>query len=327
MATPEIITAIAGAYTPGANAASPLNVGGDGYITLIGCACLRAVAPLSFLLPCPMSEPSASCLPSLVKKYLMAATGLVLALFVLGHMLGNLQIFAAAPGPINHYANFLQSLGEILWAVRLFLLACVVVHVWMAILLTLENRRARPVGYQQDATVQASYASRTMIWSGLIVLAFIVFHLAHYTLQVVHPIFQSLEYADNGRRMHDVFAMVLVGFSYPAVAGFYVLAIGLLCVHLSHGVRSMFQSLGVRNEKWRYRLNGIARAYALIIFLGFVAVPLAVQWSLHSSRETLPVREVLAQIQKADAGWDPARPTPVEVDYNFPPSGATAAKP
>jgi len=274
-----------------------------------------------------MSAPPATRLPSLVKKYLMAVTGLVLALFVLGHMLGNLQIFAAAPGPINHYANFLQSLGEILWAVRLFLLACVVVHIWMAVLLTLENRRARPVGYVKDATVQASYASRTMIWSGFIVLAFILFHLAHYTLQIVHPIFKSLEFADNGRRMHDVFAMVLVGFSYPAVAAFYVFAIGLLCVHLSHGVSSMFQSLGVRNEKWRYRLNQIARVYAVLIFLGFIAVPVAVQYSLHTTSELLPVREVLAQIEKAAAGWDPARPTPVEVDYNFPPSAATPAKP
>jgi succinate dehydrogenase / fumarate reductase cytochrome b subunit len=273
-----------------------------------------------------MSDPAATRLPSLVKKYLMAATGLILVLFVLGHMLGNLQIFAATPGPINRYADFLQSLGELLWAVRIFLLACIVVHIWMAVLLTLENRRARPVGYVKDATVQASYASRTMIWSGFIVLAFIVFHLAHYTLQIVHPIFKSLEYADNGRRMHDVFAMVLVGFSSPAVAAFYIFAIGLLCLHLSHGVSSMFQSLGVRNQKWRGWLDRFALAYGLIIFLGFIAVPAAVQWSLHSSREMLPVREVLAQIEKADAGWDPTRPTPVEVDYNFP-SPAAADKP
>lgn len=276
-----------------------------------------------------MSAPPATRLPSLVKKYLMAASGLVLALFVLGHMLGNLQIFAAVPGPINRYANFLQSLGELLWVVRIFLLACVVVHIWMAVLLTLENRRARPIGYAKNATVQASYASRTMIWSGFIVLAFIIFHLADYTLQIIHPIFKSLEYADNGRRMHDVFAMVLVGFSYPAVAAFYVFAIGLLCLHLSHGVSSMFQSLGVRNAKWRGWLDKVALAYGMIIFLGFIAVPVAVQWSLHSSRELLPAREVLAQIEKADAGWDPTRPTPVEVDYNFPPPAAanTPAQP
>ena len=265
-----------------------------------------------------MSESHPARIPSLVKKYLMAGSGLVLVLFVLGHMLGNLQIFSGSPAAINRYANFLQSLGELLWAVRLFLLACIAIHIWMAVLLTLENRRARGSGYVKDATVQASYASRTMIWSGFIVLAFIVFHLAQYTLQVINPVFKSLEYADNGRRLHDVYAMVLVGFSNPYYVAFYVIAIGLLCVHLSHGVSSMFQSLGVRNDKWRARLNQLALLYGLGIFLGFIAVPFAVQCSLHSASPLLPVPSVLAQVEKANAGWDASRPTPVEVDYNAP---------
>jgi len=273
-----------------------------------------------------MSETPTARIPSLVKKFLMAATGLVLALFVLGHMLGNLQVFAGSPGPLNRYAHFLQSLGELLWLVRIFLLACVVVHVWMAVLLTLENRRARPIGYIKDATVQASYASRTMIWSGLIVLAFIIFHLAHYTIQIIHPIFKSMEYVEDGHRIHDVYGMIMVGFSYPAVAVFYVVAIGLLCFHLSHGVSSLFQSLGVRNEKWRGRLNIIALAYSWIIFLGFVAVPIAVQWSLHSPAPLLPVQSVLDQVRQANASWNPDQPTPVVVNYNLPAPGATAAK-
>jgi succinate dehydrogenase / fumarate reductase cytochrome b subunit len=273
-----------------------------------------------------MSETPTARLPSLVKKFLMAGTGLVLALFVLGHMLGNLQVLFGSPGPINRYAHFLKSLGELLWLVRLFLLACVVVHVWMAILLTLENRRARPISYVKDATVQASYASRTMIWSGLIILAFIIFHLAHYTLQIVHPIFKSLEYVEDGHRIHDVFGMVLVGFSYPAVVAFYVIAIGLLCFHLSHGVSSLFQSLGVRNDKWRACLNKIALAYAWIIFLGFISVPLAVQWSLHSPTPLLPVKSVLDQVQQANAAWNPDQPTPVVINYNLPAPGVDAVK-
>ncbi len=275
-----------------------------------------------------MSDSSPARLSSLVKKYLMAISGLVLALFVLGHMLGNLQVFEGSPGPLNRYAAFLQSLGELLWLVRLFLLACIVVHVWMAILLTMENRRARGLGYKKEATVQASYASRTMIWSGLIILAFVLFHLAHYTLQVIHPIFKSLEYVENDRHMHDVFAMVLVGFSYPAVVAFYVVAIGLLCLHLSHGVSSMFQSLGVRNDKWRGRLNSVAKAYGAIVFLGFVAVPLAVQLSLHADRPLLPVKNVLAQVEKAEAAWNPAVPTPILVNYDAtPPAAASAPAP
>jgi succinate dehydrogenase / fumarate reductase cytochrome b subunit len=272
-----------------------------------------------------MSDSPPARLPSLVKKYLMAISGLVLALFVFGHMLGNLQVFEGSPGPLNRYALFLQSLGELLWLVRLFLLACLVVHVWMAILLTRENRRARGAGYQKPATVQASYAARTMIWSGLIILAFVIFHLAHYTLQVIHPIFKSLEYVENGRQMHDVYAMVLVGFSYPAVVAFYVIAIGLLCLHLSHGVSSMFQSLGVRNDKWRGRLNHVATAYGLIVFLGFVAVPLAVQVSLHSAKPLLPVQLVLDQVQKAEAARNPDVATPVIVNYDALPADAAAA--
>jgi succinate dehydrogenase / fumarate reductase cytochrome b subunit len=273
-----------------------------------------------------MSETPAARIPSLVKKFLMAATGLVLALFVLGHMLGNLQIFASTPEPLNRYAHFLQSLGELLWVVRIFLLACVLIHIWMAILLTLENRRSRPISYAKDATVQASYASRTMIWSGLIVLAFILFHLAHYTLQIIHPIFKSMEYVEDGHRIHDVYGLVLVGFSYPAVVAFYVIAIGLLCVHLSHGVSSLLQSLGLRNDKWRSCLNKAALAYSWIIFLGFVAVPLAVQWSLHSSTPLLPVQSVLSQVEQANAGWNPALPTPVVVNYHLPASGVDAGK-
>lgn len=272
-----------------------------------------------------MSDSSPARIPSLVKKYLMAISGLVLALFVLGHMLGNLQVFEGSPGPLNRYALFLQSLGELLWLVRLFLLACIVVHVWMAISLTMENRRARGVAYQKKASVQTSYAARTMIWSGLIILAFVVFHLAHYTLQVIHPIFKSLEYVENGRHMHDVYAMVLVGFSYPAVVAFYVIAIGLLCLHLSHGVSSMFQSLGVRNDKWRGRLNCAAKAYGIIVFFGFVAVPVAVQVSLHSAKPLLPVQLVLDQVNKAEAARNADVPAPVIVNYDATPVVAADA--
>ncbi len=274
-----------------------------------------------------MSETPPARIPSLVKKYLMAASGLVLALFVLGHMLGNLQIFAGDPGPINRYANFLKSLGELLWLVRLFLLACLVIHVWMAILLTIENRRARGIAYVKKANVQASYAARTMIWSGVIIFAFIVFHLAQYTLQITNPVFTSLDYVENGRHMHDVYGMVLFGFSSPAVVAFYVVAVGLLCVHLSHGVSSMFQSLGVRNDKWRARLHRLALAYGLLIFLGFIAVPLDVQLSLHSAHPALPVKLVVAQVEKASAGWNRLLPTPVVINYNAAPDTSADAAP
>jgi hypothetical protein len=141
-----------------------------------------------------MSETRPARIPSLVKKYLMAGSGLVLVLFVLGHMAGNLQIFSGSPATINRYARFLHSIPELLWLVRSFLFSCVIVHIWMAVLLTLENRAARPAQYAQAANIQTSFAARTMIWSGVIILAFILFHLAQFTLEIVNPMYAWLEY-------------------------------------------------------------------------------------------------------------------------------------
>lgn len=260
-----------------------------------------------------MSEVRAFRIPSLVKKYLMAGTGLVMVLFVLGHMLGNLQVFSGSPEAINHYAHFLKSLGELLWVVRIFLLACIIVHVWMAILLAGENRAARPQNYARDVTVQASYASRTMLWSGLIILAFILFHLAQFTLLVVEPKYSHLIYILDGHEVADVYATMILGFANPAVSGFYILAVWLLCVHLSHGVSSMFQSVGLRNEKWRQKLNQAAQAYGLIIFVGFASIPTAVLFSEYSDTQLLPTREIVGQFKAKN--WDPAFPTPIGINY------------
>jgi len=237
-------------------------------------------------------------IPSLVKKYLMAATGVVLVGFVLGHMIGNLQIWFGDPHAINIYAHFLQSLPwEILYSIRAFLLLCVGVHIWMAILLTIENKQARPAGYKAEDTVQASYSSRLMPYTGLILLAFIVFHLLHYTIKAdIHHDFGELQYyhlktgefspapeeatghghGGDENLVVDVHGMMVAGFSVWWVSAFYLVAVGLLCSHLSHGVSSMFQSLGLRNESFRYTLNKIALAYGWIVFLGFASIPVGV---------------------------------------------------
>src|SRR3954469_8896788 len=123
---------------------------------------------------------------SIGKKFLVALTGLGLIGFVTGHLIGNLQIFLA-PEKINGYAHMLESLGSALWLIRLFLLACVVIHIWLAIKLTLENRAARAVAYEVNHTIRATVASRVMAATGLVVLAFVVFHIAHFTLRIAHP--------------------------------------------------------------------------------------------------------------------------------------------
>ena len=209
---------------------------------------------------------------SIGKKVLMAVSGVIAFGFVTGHMLGNLQVFMGQD-QINTYAAKLQSLGAILWVIRIFLLTAFVVHIWMGIKLKLENWSARPVSYQHTTRIQTSLASRTMIWTGLIILAFVIYHLLHYTALVIKPEFKDLHDA-MGR--HDVYTMVIIGFSNYAVSIFYLIAVGLLSYHLSHGVASMFQSLGLNNPKWQKRLAGVAWFFTIFLFLGYAAVPVGV---------------------------------------------------
>ncbi len=213
---------------------------------------------------------------SLGKKYVMAVSGLILLLFVIGHLVGNLQIFAH-PDVINAYAHFLQNLGPGLWAVRLILLITLVAHVWAAVELTLENKRARPETYRQDDTIQASYASRTMRISGFIVLAFLIFHLAHYTLQVVDTEYQEMYTTlADGTEVHDVHAMMVKGFQSVWISLFYLVGVGLLSWHLRHGFASMFQSIGLRNATIAQTLEKTAIGFAIIYFLGNALIPIAV---------------------------------------------------
>src|SRR5688572_28655473 len=165
---------------------------------------------------------------SLGKKYIMALTGIGLFLFVVGHMLGNLQIFLG-PESINRYGSFLQSLGELLWLARIGLIVLVLLHIWSAIKLSAENRAARPVGYGEYVPKGSSYASRTMLMSGLIIAAFIIYHLLHFT--VLAPVsgtgvdFAAL-HDEKGR--HDVYRMMILGFRHPVVSVFYIVGMVLL---------------------------------------------------------------------------------------------------
>lgn len=209
---------------------------------------------------------------TLGKKYLMAISGLGLFGFVVMHMIGNLQVFLG-PDAINKYAHFLQSTPELLWPARLGLLALVGIHIAAGFALTVENMQAREQQYAVKKLVKATVASRTMIYSGLLVVCFIGYHLAHYTLMTVHPEYRHME--RNG--LHDVYGMVVAGFSNHYVAGFYVLSIGLLCLHLSHGVGAMFQSLGLKNETYAERIDCVAKIAAVVLFIGYISIPIAVQ--------------------------------------------------
>lgn len=243
----------------------------------------------------------------------MALTGLVLVLFVMGHMLGNLQIFLGAE-VINAYAYKLHYVlpAAALWGIRLFLLVCIAIHIWAAVSLTLDNRKARPAGYDDEKVMQATYSSRTMRMSGIILLAFIIFHIAHFTVRSV----PGMQYEEPGvveptevplvkggeavlKNGHTVMTfnvndMMVSGFEVWWVSAFYIIATGLLCMHLTHGVSSMFQTVGLRNSAWRKRLDHIALAYGWVVFLGFAIIPLAVMAGLLEKDPTggLPVASV-----------------------------------
>jgi succinate dehydrogenase / fumarate reductase cytochrome b subunit len=228
---------------------------------------------------------------SIGKKFVMAVTGAVLVGFVTGHLVGNLQIFGP-PDKINGYAHFLQSLGPALWAVRLGLLACVIAHIGIAVQLTIENQQARPEKYDFNHTIQATLSSRTMRWTGVVVLAFLLYHLAQFTLgwaqsddfktrlpeYVMTADFHLLGFpiVAQGQVVHDVYSMVFLGFANPVVSLFYIVAVGLLSFHLLHGAESMFQTLGWKSGPWAGLLKKIVALYCLLYLLGNLAIPGAI---------------------------------------------------
>lgn len=202
----------------------------------------------------------------------MAVTGLALLGFVIMHLLGNLLIFRG-PEALNAYAAKLRHLGGVLWAARLILLAAVSAHIVMAVVLTRENRGARPVAYTVKHSVQTTYAARTMMVSGVLLTLFIGFHLLHFTFRVTHPDISHLEDA-LGR--HDVYAMVVGSFHNPFLALGYVASMVLLCSHLSHGAGSFLQSLGLNNDRWLARVGRAGQMLAVLLGAGYASIPAAV---------------------------------------------------
>ncbi len=228
---------------------------------------------------------------SIGRKFLMALTGIVLVVFVTGHLLGNLQVFEA-PDRINGYAHFLQSLGGLLWTVRFILLACVAIHVWAAVTLHIENYQARgSKKYAVNRWLAATVASRYMRSTGVVVGAFIVYHLMQFSFGTGGTPFKTelaqwtmrtdvrefgLPLATKGTVVDDVYSMVFLGFDNAFVSVFYVIAIGLLSFHLWHGTDSFFQTIGWRNHQWARVLSKIVAIYSLAYFLGNLAIPGAI---------------------------------------------------
>ena len=208
---------------------------------------------------------------SIGKKVVTAITGLILFGFVIGHMLGNLQVFMGA-NQMNAYAATLKANAALLWGVRSVLLVAVLLHIVCAVQLTRMSWRSRPEKYHYKDVIQADYAARTMRWSGPIIAVFVIYHLLHFTTGSVHPQFDA----------HDVYRNVIIGFRVWPVALFYIIAMIALAFHLWHGVWSMFQTLGLINPKNDKIIQRLAAIATLAIALGFISVPMAVMAGLIS---------------------------------------------
>ena len=209
------------------------------------------------------------------KKVVMAVTGVVLVGFVIAHMVGNLKIFLGAE-TLDSYALFLRTMGEplfpyetLLWTARLILLTSVVLHIVAAVELTQMNWAARPRGYEAKRSIATSFAALTMRWSGVILALFVVYHLLHLTVGAVG--FQA-----GGFHHLKVYDNVVAGFSVWYVSLLYILAMAALCLHLDHGAWSMFQTLGLNNAGMSPALRVLSRVLAVVVFAGFISVPVAV---------------------------------------------------
>ena len=214
---------------------------------------------------------------TIVKKAVMAVTGLILFAFVTGHLLGNLQIFLG-PDRLNDYAAFLKDNLELLWGTRIVLLIAVLAHIVVTIQLANLKSRARPVAYVKKDNPHSSRASRSMYITGPMIAAFIIYHLLHFTFGVVHP-----QFSDT-----DVYSNVVFGFQQWPVSLVYIVAMALLSMHLNHGIYSMFQTLGIARSQYAPRIKRAARLIALLYFAGFASIPIAVMAGVLGS--TAPVQ-------------------------------------
>ena len=205
-------------------------------------------------------------------KVIMSVSGLLLVGFLLAHLSGNLLVFAGEEA-INLYAKTLRDYLPILWLLRIGLIVMAVLHIFSGIKLTRMNQKAKPVKYKVNQSVKASFASRYMGLTGVVVLAFIFYHLAHLTFRFTHPAFQSL--GD-----YDVYKMLMLSFSSPLLAMSYCICVVLLMVHLSHGVSSLFQTLGLNHSKYNGLIRTLGPALSTLLAIGYLSIPLSIMFGL-----------------------------------------------
>ncbi|MBM2815612.1 MAG: hypothetical protein HW421_2374 [Ignavibacteria bacterium] len=248
---------------------------------------------------------------SILSKVVMALTGVLLVAFVCGHTLGNMLIYLGKE-EFNAYAQFLQSLGEILWLIRITLFLALILHIIAAIRVKFLNMASKPVKYQVRRYVKAKLTSRTMLWTGSMVLAFLAYHLLHFTIGVTNPKdFHVYEYyaphnaygvlpsgaiakinepnskitqnlldqfesqaSKQVMKRHDVYKMVVLGFKNPWISLCYFIGVILLGFHLNHAIQSMFQTLGINHPKYDKCLRNFSPVLSTIIVICMISIPI-----------------------------------------------------
>ncbi len=205
------------------------------------------------------------------RKVLMAVTGVLLVLFITAHLLGNLSVFAGAD-MINAYAKHLHDLGPLVWVFRLVMLVLFAVHITFGVQLYLENRAATPESYAVQKNLVTTFSAKTMVFTGLIILVFLIYHLLHFTVQVTNPEIsaKNLPLIDGHL---DVYSMVVYSFQKVAIAVVYIIAIIALFLHLSHGISSWVQTLGWSTGGSQDKVTVIGKILAIVYGLAYIAIP------------------------------------------------------
>ena len=208
------------------------------------------------------------------RKIVMALTGQFMVFYVIAHVIGNSTIYAHA---INAYAEGLRHwpFVIVLWSSRLLLFISIVLHAFYGVVLWLENRHAKPDRYAVSSHLSATFAGRNMIWTGAIIGTFLIFHLLHFTFQIIDPSTGAIGHLDTLGRP-DVFMMIVQSFQHVEIASLYIVAVAALLLHLSHGIQSSFQTWGMNNERTLPVFEKAGTVAAIILFLGYAAIPVVI---------------------------------------------------
>lgn len=209
------------------------------------------------------------------RKILMAVTGLMLVGFITVHLLGNLSVFAGADG-INAYAKGLHDLGPLVWIFRLAMLGLFAVHITFGVQLYLENKAATPDTYAVQKSLVTTFSAKTMVFTGLILLAFLIYHLLHFTVQVTNPEISASHLPLDAAMRPDVFSMVVLSFQKVFISVIYIIAMIALLLHLSHGVSSWVQTLGWSTGPSQDKVTAVGKVLAIVYGLAYIAIPVSI---------------------------------------------------